>query len=61
MKEIVEAQTPWKWGQVLMMKGKAFSPSYYLGYCPHAQALQNKEGPLTLSFNLLTNELNPID
>jgi hypothetical protein len=33
----VEAQTPWKWGQELMMKkGKAFSPSYNLGYYPHA-------------------------
>jgi hypothetical protein len=30
---VVEAQTPWKWDQKLMMKkGKALSPSYYLGY-----------------------------
>jgi hypothetical protein len=45
----------------MMKKGKAFSPSYYLGYYPPAYAPQNKEGPLTLVFNLLTNELNPID
>jgi hypothetical protein len=34
---LVEAQTPWKWDQELMMKkGKASSPSNYLGYYPHA-------------------------
>jgi hypothetical protein len=34
---MVEAQTPWKRGQELMMKkGKALSPSYNLGYHSHA-------------------------
>ncbi len=34
---MVEAQTPWKWGQELMMKkDKALSPSYNLGYYPRA-------------------------
>ncbi len=34
---LVEAQTRWKWDQELMMKkGKAISPSNYLGYYVHA-------------------------
>jgi hypothetical protein len=43
----------------MMKKGKALSPSSYLGYYPCVEAPQNKEEPLTLPFNLLTNWIEP--